>query len=158
MLRALIVDDEELARRGLEIRLAGFDDIEIWAQARNGREALAAARDQSPDLMFLDVQMPGRSGLDVLGALDEAAAPAAVVLTTAFDQYAIRAFDANALDYLLKPIAPARLAAALAREGIAACLAALERERSSVISRRLRQVKDKLSSWRGRAGGNMPGW
>jgi two-component system LytT family response regulator len=114
MLRALIVDDEELARRGLEIRLAGFDDIEICAQARNGREALAAARDQSPDLMFLDVQMPGMNGFEVLQRMSGSNMPD-VVFVTAYDEFALRAFDANALDYLLKPINDDRLREAIER-------------------------------------------
>lgn len=114
MLRALIVDDEELARRGLEIRLAGYDDIEICAQARNGREALAAVREQSPDLMFLDVQMPGMSGFEVLQRMSGSNMPD-VVFVTAYDEFALQAFDANALDYLLKPINDDRLREAIER-------------------------------------------
>ena len=114
MLRALIVDDEALARRGLEIRLAGYDDIEICAQARNGREALAAVREQSPDLMFLDVQMPGMSGFEVLQRMSGSNMPD-VVFVTAYDEFALQAFDANALDYLLKPINDDRLREAIER-------------------------------------------
>ena len=114
MLRALIVDDEELARRGLEIRLAGYDDIEVCAQARNGREALAAVRQQSPDLMFLDVQMPGMSGFEVLQRMSGSKMPD-VVFVTAYDEFALQAFDANALDYLLKPINDDRLREAIER-------------------------------------------
>lgn len=114
MIRALIVDDEELARRGLEIRLAKFDDVEICAQSRNGREALAAVREHAPDLMFLDVQMPGMDGFDVLRALSSSNMPA-VIFVTAYDEFALRAFDANALDYLLKPINDERLSEAIER-------------------------------------------
>jgi two-component system LytT family response regulator len=114
MLRALIVDDEELARRGLEIRLADFDDIEICAQARNGREALAAVREHSPELMFLDVQMPGMSGFEVLQRLSGSTMPD-VVFVTAYDEFALQAFEANALDYLLKPINDDRLREAIER-------------------------------------------
>lgn len=114
MLRALIVDDEELARRGLEIRLDRFDDIEICAQSRNGREALEAVRKHQPDLMFLDVQMPGMDGFDVLRNLSASNMPA-VIFVTAYDKFALKAFDANALDYLLKPINDDRLAEAIAR-------------------------------------------
>ena len=114
MLRALIVDDEELARRGLEIRLAEFDDIEICGQARNGREALAVVREQSPDLMFLDVQMPGMDGFEVLKNLSGSNMPD-VVFVTAYDEFALKAFDANALDYLLKPINDDRLSEAIER-------------------------------------------
>jgi len=114
MLRALIVDDEELARRGLQIRLAEFDDVEICAQARNGREALVAVREESPDLMFLDVQMPGMDGFEVLQRLSGSNMPD-VVFVTAYDEFALKAFDANALDYLLKPINDDRLREAIER-------------------------------------------
>ena len=114
MIRALIVDDEELARRGLEIRLARFEDIEVCAQSRNGREALAHVREHAPDLMFLDVQMPGMDGFDVLRALSSSNMPA-VIFVTAYDEFALKAFDANALDYLLKPINDERLAEAIER-------------------------------------------
>tara|TARA_R110002096_G_scaffold154_15_gene837 strand:+ start:4475 stop:5284 length:810 start_codon:yes stop_codon:yes gene_type:complete len=114
MLRALIVDDEELARRGLEIRLQKFPDIEICAQSRNGREALIAVQEHSPDLMFLDVQMPGMNGFDVLRSMSTSNMPA-VIFVTAYDEFALRAFDANALDYLLKPINDDRLAEAIER-------------------------------------------
>jgi two-component system LytT family response regulator len=114
MLKALIVDDEELARRGLELRLANFEDIEICAQSRNGREALAAVREHAPDLMFLDVQMPGMDGFDVLRNLSTSNMPA-VIFVTAYDEFALKAFDANALDYLLKPVNDDRLAEAIDR-------------------------------------------
>ena len=114
ILKALIVDDEELARRGLEIRLEKFEDIEICAQCRNGREALEAVREHAPDIMFLDVQMPGMDGFDVLRNLSTSNMPA-VVFVTAYDEFALKAFDANALDYLLKPINDDRLAEAIER-------------------------------------------
>jgi len=114
MLKALIVDDEELARRGLEIRLEKFSDIKICAQSRNGREALEAVREHAPDLMFLDVQMPGMDGFDVLRNLSTSNMPA-VIFVTAYDEFALKAFDANALDYLLKPINDDRLAEAIER-------------------------------------------
>lgn len=114
MLKALIVDDEELARRGLEIRLDKFPDISICGQSRNGREALIAVRDHSPDLMFLDVQMPGMDGFEVLRRLSGSIMPA-VIFVTAYDEFALKAFDANALDYLLKPINDERLADAIDR-------------------------------------------
>jgi len=114
MLSALIVDDEELARRGLEIRLAEFDDIEICGQSRNGREAIAAVREHSPDLMFLDVQMPGMDGFEVLRRLAGSNMPE-IIFVTAYDEFALQAFDANALDYLLKPINDDRLREAIER-------------------------------------------
>lgn len=114
MLKALIVDDEELARRGLEIRLGGFEDISICGQCRNGREALTAIRDQRPDLVFLDVQMPGMDGFGVLRRLSGSDMPA-IIFVTAYDEFALKAFEANALDYLLKPINDDRLAEAIGR-------------------------------------------
>ena len=113
-LRTIIVDDEALARRGLRHRLAGRDDVHIVAEARNGREALKLIEDEKPDLMFLDIQMPGMDGFDVLRALEAERMPV-IVFVTAFDDYAIQAFEAHALDYLLKPIDEDRLADALAR-------------------------------------------
>ena len=107
-IRTIIVDDEELARRGLEIRLQDAPDIEIVAQCANGRQALAAISEHAPDLMFLDIQMPGLSGLDVLASVPQESMPM-VVFVTAFDRYAIEAFDAHALDYLLKPLVDERL-------------------------------------------------
>lgn len=114
MIKALIVDDEQLARRGLELRLERFPDVEVCGQSRNGREALADVRAQSPDLMFLDVQMPGMDGFDVLRRLAGSDMPI-VVFVTAYDEFALKAFDANALDYLLKPINDERLAEAVDR-------------------------------------------
>jgi two-component system LytT family response regulator len=109
-MRALIVDDERLARTELRRLLAAHPSLIIVGEAANAGEAHAAIAALAPDLVFLDVQMPGGSGFDLLASLD--AAPA-VIFTTAFDQYALRAFDVSALDYLLKPIEPARLAHAL---------------------------------------------
>lgn len=109
---ALIIDDERLARAELRRLLAAHPEIEIGGEARNGEEALAEIARLSPDLLFLDIQMPGMTGFELLERLDDVPQ---VIFTTAYDQYAIRAFEVNALDYLLKPIAPARLAAALAR-------------------------------------------
>ena len=114
MLRALIVDDEELARRGLEIRLAEIDGVEVCGQARNGREALASVRELAPDLVFLDVQMPGMDGFEVLRRLSGSTMPE-IVFVTAYDEFALKAFDANALDYLLKPINDDRLREAVER-------------------------------------------
>lgn len=114
MLKALIVDDEELARRGLEIRLEKFPDISVCAHSRNGREALVAVREHSPDLMFLDIQMPGMDGFEVLRRLSGSDMPN-VIFVTAYDEFALKAFDANALDYLLKPINDDRLLEAIER-------------------------------------------
>lgn len=113
-IRAIIVDDEPLARRGLEIRLREAPDVEIVRQCGNGREALAAIAELQPDLMFLDIQMPGLSGFDVLKQVPQESLPM-IVFVTAFDRFAIEAFEAHALDYLLKPVDEARLGRALDR-------------------------------------------
>ncbi len=129
-IRTLIVDDEALSRRGIELRLAATDDIEIVAQCANGRDALAAIHEHKPDLAFLDIQMPGMSGFEVLAQIPHESLPS-LVFVTAYDQYAIRAFEARAVDYLLKPIDDARFAAALqrVREQVHARSAASQRDR-----------------------------
>lgn len=111
-MRALIIDDERLARVELARLLAQHPEVEIAGEARNGEEARELIQRLAPDLVFLDIQMPGMTGFEVLEQLDDVPS---VIFTTAYDQYAIRAFEVSALDYLLKPIAPARLAAALAK-------------------------------------------
>jgi two-component system LytT family response regulator len=114
MLNALIVDDEQLARRGLELRLDAYPDIRICGQSRNGREALDDIRQLKPDLVFLDVQMPGMDGFEVLRRVSGSDMPA-VIFVTAFNEFALQAFEAHALDYLLKPINDERLAEAIER-------------------------------------------
>ena len=111
-MKALIIDDERIARAELRRLLAAHSGIEIIGEARNGAEALALIQEARPDLLFLDIQMPGMTGFDLLEQLDD---PPQIIFTTAFDRHALQAFDVNAVDYLLKPIAPARLAAALAK-------------------------------------------
>jgi len=113
-LRALIVDDEPLARRRLRALLEGEDGVEIVGEAGDGAAAVAAVGQLRPDVMFLDVQMPGLDGFDVLAALAPSWCPA-VVFVTAYDRYALRAFDVHAADYLLKPFDRRRLRSALAR-------------------------------------------
>jgi two-component system LytT family response regulator len=103
ILRAVIVDDEELARRGIRTRLQRLSDVEVVAECGNGRQAIEAIRRYAPDLVFLDVQMPGKTGFDVIEEVGREVFPY-VVFITAHDQYAIQAFEVNALDYLLKPI------------------------------------------------------
>lgn len=112
-MKTLVVDDEELARRGLKLRLANADDIEIVAEASHGAEALEMIEALKPDLMFLDIQMPGMNGFDVLKSLAGKRMPM-IVFVTAYDEYACKAFDAHAVDYLLKPIEEGRLGEALA--------------------------------------------
>ncbi len=108
ILKTLIVDDEALARRGLAHRLKNISDIEIVGEAKNGREALKLIKEKSPDLVFLDIQMPGISGFEVLQQLDIETMPV-ILFLTAYDEFAVKAFEANALDYILKPIDEERL-------------------------------------------------
>ncbi len=112
MLRVVLADDEELARRVLKEHLRREPDIEIVAEAADGFEAVKAVNEHKPDLLFLDVQMPKLDGFEVLELIE---GQTAVVFVTAFDRYAMRAFDAAAVDYLLKPFSTERFAAALGR-------------------------------------------
>jgi two-component system LytT family response regulator len=112
-LRALLVDDEALARSLLRELLGGFPEVEIVAEASNGFEAVKLAGELAPDLVFLDIQMPKLSGFEVLELLGDEAP--AVVFVTAYDEYALKAFEVHAVDYLLKPVDPERLKTALER-------------------------------------------
>jgi two-component system LytT family response regulator len=109
---ALIVDDERLARSELRRLLAAHPGIEVAGEARNVDEALPLCGELQPDILFLDIQMPGQTGFELLERLERVPM---VIFTTAYDEYALRAFEVNAIDYLLKPIAPERLAGALDR-------------------------------------------
>ncbi len=112
--RTIIVDDEPLARKGLNIRLQDFKDIDVIAQCNNGREAIEAIRAYQVDLMFLDIQMPGLNGFQVIEEIEnQGLKMPMVVFATAFDQYAIKAFEVHALDYILKPADEERLAQTL---------------------------------------------
>lgn len=113
-LRTIIVDDEPLARRGLQLRLGKQPDIELVAECKNGFEAIAAIEAHAPDLMFLDVQMPELDGFATLRQIPSSRMPL-VVFVTAYDHYAINAFEANAVDYVLKPVEDSRLEQALFR-------------------------------------------
>lgn len=123
-MRTLIVDDERLARNELKRLLENFPKIDIIAEAANADEALVLIEEHQPDLIFLDIQMPGKNGFELLAEI-EGKAPE-VIFTTAFDEYAIKAFDYNAFDYLLKPIDQDRLGEAVKR---------LEEEFSSIQNR-----------------------
>lgn len=113
-IRALIVDDEPLARARVRQLAASETDLEFVGECADGPEALAAIARHAPDLVFLDVNMPGLDGLGVAEKLPRERAPV-IIFTTAYDQHAVRAFEARALDYLLKPLGPDRFRAALAR-------------------------------------------
>ncbi len=113
-IRVVLADDEPLAREGLADLLAQIDDIELVASARNGAEAIEMIVDKKPDLVFLDIEMPLKTGLEVVGEIGPENMPA-VIFSTAYDQYAIEAFELAAIDYVLKPLDPDRLAAAIDR-------------------------------------------
>ena len=110
MIRAIIIDDERLARNELRKLLIDFPEIEVVAEGANANEGLEKIETINPDLVFLDIQMPGKTGFDMLAELDKAPH---VIFTTAYDEYALKAFEVNALDYLLKPVEPRRLADAI---------------------------------------------
>jgi two-component system LytT family response regulator len=110
MLSTLIVDDEPVARRILRDELEQIDDVALVGEAEDGVSALSAIRDLSPDLVFLDLQMPGLGGFDVIRRMEPGGSIPMIVIVTAWDQYAIQAFEAGAIDYLLKPIGQERLA------------------------------------------------
>jgi two-component system LytT family response regulator len=109
-MKAIIIDDERLARSELRKLLQDFPEVEIVDEAANADEGITKIEAQNPDLIFLDIQMPGRTGFDMLSGLDKSPH---VIFTTAYDEYAIKAFEVNALDYLLKPVEPKRLADAI---------------------------------------------
>ena len=113
-IRTILVDDEPLATQGLSLRLEAHDDVEIVATAANGREAIRAIKTHKPDLVFLDIQMPGFDGFSVIQGLLEVEPPL-FVFVTAYGDHAIRAFEAQAVDYLMKPVEEDRLAATLDR-------------------------------------------
>ena len=110
MQKAIIIDDERLARNELKKLLLDFPEVEVIDEAANAAEGIEKIDALSPDLIFLDIQMPGKTGFDMLQELDRAPH---VIFTTAYDEYALKAFEVNALDYLMKPIEPKRLADAL---------------------------------------------
>jgi two-component system LytT family response regulator len=129
-IRTIIVDDEPLARRGIELRLAEHTDVRVVGECENAREALAMINELTPDLMFLDIQMPGVSGLELLAQVPQTSLPM-VIMVTAFDRYAVEAFEAQALDYLLKPLGEPRFSQALdrARQARAQRSALVQREK-----------------------------
>lgn len=114
MIRALIIDDEPLARRGIRLRLAEHADIEVVGEAEDGPAAVRMITGLLPDLIFLDVQMPGMSGFDVLTEIADVHLPV-IVFVTAYDQHAVRAFEVRAIDYLLKPLEKKRFDESLQR-------------------------------------------
>jgi two-component system LytT family response regulator len=154
-IKVMLVDDEPLALRGLRLRLADFAEIDIVGEAANGREAVKGIKAFNPDLVFLDIQMPGLDGFGVVRALIGAPAPL-FVFVTAYDKYAIDAFEANALDYLVKPVEEERLKDAVhrAREALKSRVAASRESRlvellASLSSDERDRIKELLAE---------PGW
>lgn len=133
-LTACIVDDEDLARRGIRKRLAEMDRVTVVAECSSGREAVDTISSVQPDLVFLDVQMPGLDGFDVVEAIGADAMPV-VIFVTAYDRHALRAFQVHALDYLLKPIDPDRF-----EEAVARARAHVEQQATSTLGDRLSDV------------------
>jgi two-component system, LytTR family, response regulator len=111
--KALLIDDERLARGELKRLLAPFPEIEVVGEAANPKQAREQMAALKPELLFLDVQMPGQTGIELLESIEPPVPH--VIFTTAYDEFAVKAFELNAIDYLLKPVDPARLAAAIAR-------------------------------------------
>lgn len=109
-MKAIIIDDERLARTELKKLLQDFPEVEVIDEATNADDGIAKIESQQPDLVFLDIQMPGKTGFDMLAQLEKTPQ---VIFTTAYDEFALKAFEVNALDYLLKPIEPKRLADAI---------------------------------------------
>jgi len=137
-IRTVIIDDEPLARRGIRAQLNQQKDFEVVGECRNGREAVGAIETHAPDLVFLDVQMPELDGFGVVEAVGAEKMPA-VIFVTAYDHYALRAFDVHALDYLLKPIDDERFTRAVER-----ARRQIERNALNDLSRRLQGLLNDL--------------
>jgi two-component system LytT family response regulator len=142
-MRAVIVDDEELARRGIRALLKRAEDVEIVSECASGEEAVRAICAAEPELVYLDIQMQGKTGFDVIAALPKTKCPH-VIFVTAFDRFAVRAFEIHALDYLLKPINEGRFNASLARARAAVACA-----RDDSMVRRFWQM---TADWRASSG------
>ncbi|CAN5885193.1 LytTR family DNA-binding domain-containing protein [soil metagenome] len=138
VIRAVIADDEPPARRRIHALLDREPDIEVVAECRDGREAIATVREAAPDLLFLDIQMPEASGFEVLAALEPERMPA-VIFVTAYDEFALKAFEVHALDYLLKPFDRERFQTALSR-----ARAQLQRQRVGDADSRVLALLDDL--------------
>jgi two-component system LytT family response regulator len=138
-IRTIIVDDEPLAIQGLELRLKGFDDVEVIERCANGREAIRAIRTLKPDLVFLDIQMPGFDGFSVVAGLADIEPPL-FVFVTAFGQHALKAFEAQAVDYLMKPVDVDRLGTTIER-----VRQRLAEKRGSEESERLKEILTEVA-------------
>ncbi|HSA57136.1 MAG TPA: LytTR family DNA-binding domain-containing protein [Gemmatimonadaceae bacterium] len=137
-MRVLIVDDEPIARRRISRLLKLEDDVEVVNEVGSGTDAVAAIREQRPDLVFLDVQMPDMDGFGVVSALGAESMPA-VVFVTAYNEYAVKAFDVNAVDYILKPFDPERFRAAFQR-----ARTNMEQKTSAEAGRRIKALLEEV--------------
>lgn len=149
-LRTIIVDDEELARNGIRSLLERAGGVEIIRECGNGREAIDAILALDPELVYLDIQMPGKNGFDVIDSICHARNPH-IIFVTAFDEFAIRAFEIHALDYLLKPVNEGRFNASLAR-----ARAAVELRGDAATVRRMAQFAAALREGRYPLPGSLP--
>src|SRR5882762_1184657 len=156
-LRAVLVDDEQLARDELGFLLGQIGGVAVIGQAGNGVEALTTIDRLKPDIVFLDIQMPGLTGFEVARRMIEANAPTHIIFVTAYDQHAIEAFEVNAVDYILKPVDPVRLEVAVQR---ARRLVAFERspdrgagshEAPGVTAEQLEQIVERVAERRNRS-------
>jgi two-component system LytT family response regulator len=145
-IRVLIVDDEPLAREKIRGMLRGKDDFEVAGEASNGREAITAVRKLHPDLLFLDVQMPEVDGFGVIESLDPAQIPL-IIFVTAYDRYALQAFEVYALDYLLKPFDRERFEKSLDR-----AKAQLEQDQRKDLTKNIQALMTELSRLRKTSG------
>lgn len=136
IIRTLLIDDERLAREELKLLLSQFDEIEIIGEAKNGEEGIEKIKELQPDLIFLDISMPEINGFDMLKELDEIPQ---VIFVTAYDEYAIKAFEINALDYILKPVDSGRLTEAIAK------VAQKEEDFTSILDANLLQKNRQLT-------------
>lgn len=144
MIKAVIIEDSRLARKELIELLKAFSQIELIGEAGNAEEAIEMIKQFSPDLIFLDIHLPGKSGFEILQELDRVPM---VIFTTAFDQYALQAFEYNTIDYLLKPIAPERLGQAISKVEVqlAKSKITLKRDKLTVNDRIF--LKDGAKCW-----------
>jgi two-component system response regulator LytT len=155
-LSAVIVDDEQLARDELAYLLKDIGDVEVVAQGKNGVEAVNLIREHSPDLLFLDVQMPGLDGFGVLKKLLDKKIPLPkIVFATAFDQYAVKAFEVNAVDYLLKPFDRKRVAQSLQRAREKLEVAGASSDKFEALMRMLESQKPQTSKILLKAAGRL---
>jgi len=138
-MRVMIVDDEAIARRRISRLLKLEDDVEVVNEVGSGTDAVAAIREQRPDLVFLDVQMPDLDGFGVVSALGEPEAMPAIVFVTAYNEYAVKAFDVNAVDYVLKPFDGERFRAAFQR-----ARSTLEQKTSAEAGRRIKALLEEV--------------